>query len=228
MQPINTKGALAPIQVQIISNDHFFSAGLKAFSEECDDIEIAGMLPSLPPIELNLGSIVPEVFVISSSSLQFADRSLIRDLKSAFCDSKLIVISAREDSIFAERAFREGASGFFYREVTPADLFDGIRRVNRGELAVEAELAPVLLSRIFFSEQQASSKLQELSNREREVFELVGAGVGTRDIAKALHISVKTVETHQARIKKKLGLNKGKELVHVATQWLTSERIQNA
>jgi len=227
MQPKADDKKAALIKVQIISREEFYYAGIKAISNEYADVEIVGWRASVGMAILNDLECPPDVFILCSPSLQLSDRDTIRELKASFPGSKIIVISCRQDSIFAERVFREGASGFFLREVAPTALFDGVRRVVRGELAVEPELAPVLLSRIFLSASSSTSELSELSDREREVFELIGEGLCTRDIAGTLHISIKTVETHQARIKKKLHLNKVTELVHFATQWLTNERIQN-
>ena len=170
----------------------------------------------------------PDLIVFCPVDPQLGDRDAVKYFKLKQPDVKIIVLASQGDTVFAERALRDGAQGFLLKRSTEEELLDAAKRALQGELVVSPRLAHLLLSRVLHASSTSESVLADLSAREREVFELVGNGCCTREIAAALHISVKTVETHQSRIKKKLTLANSTELVHFATQWLTNLRIAEA
>jgi DNA-binding NarL/FixJ family response regulator len=126
------------------------------------------------------------------------------------------------ESLYAERALRAGALGYINKDQATDRIVEAIRQVLAGKVWLSAEMAERLLHRAVGSgkAEAASSPLEALSDRELEVFRLIGAGVKTADIAQRLHLSIKTVETYRDRIRQKLDLADGAALVHHATQWV--------
>jgi DNA-binding NarL/FixJ family response regulator len=126
-----------------------------------------------------------------------------------------------DEALFAERSLRAGAGGYVMKDAPASALLGALRRVLRGEMAVSEEIANKMLQTLVRGrERDRESTLSCLSDRELEVYELIGRGMRTRDIAEALHISVKTVEAHQASIKHKLGIDSTTTLRRDAAIWL--------
>ena len=133
--------------------------------------------------------------------------------------------SMHDEVLYAERALRAGAGGYIMKAESPANVLRAIREVLAGELYVSAHVATRLLSGLLFGGDAAieASGVGGLSDRELEVFEQLGRGRSTRDIAKRLGISVKTVETHRAHIKRKLHVKTATELLQYAVNWVAGK-----
>lgn len=145
---------------------------------------------------------------------------LIKELKSRFPGLPILVLSMHDESFYAERALRAGAKGYIMKQEATEKVVDAARRVLRGEIHLSEKTAARLLSQISTSgAEAAASPLKRLSNRELEIFGLIGSGYGTRQIAQRLSVSAKTVETHRQHIKEKLRLGSSAELVRHAIQW---------
>ena len=152
---------------------------------------------------------------------------LIRTLKAQEPHLLLLVLSQYDEPIYVERALRAGASGYIDKQQAANRLLEAIRTVLAGEIYLTRGMAAVLLSRGIGHAQSAGPRkeIEQLTNRELHVFSLIGAGIGTRAVAAALHVSVKTVETHRENIKHKLNLKGAAELVHAASQWASGQAI---
>jgi len=214
----------------LISEEPLFLAGLRSVvdsgNREWSFLEAENFSSS---VEVLRGSGVDlELIVYCVGEAHISEREAIRVLRDSCPQAKILVLAPEGDTVFAERSLREGAHGFLFKTVSPTDLLDGLRRLMRGELVVAPRLAYLLLTRVLQAPNHSELALGDLSVREKEVFELVGNGQCTREIAGLLHISVKTVETHQSRIKKKLNLANSTEFVHGATQWVTGLRLGRA
>jgi DNA-binding NarL/FixJ family response regulator len=132
-----------------------------------------------------------------------------------------------DESLYVERALRAGARGYIMKHEATDIMMNAIRRVLRGEIYVSDKMMTKLLGRLLpgDSPDTPTSILERLSNRELEVFRLIGEGHSTRHIAVVLHVSIKTVESHRAHIKEKLQLNDTTELVRYAMQWVDNGKI---
>lgn len=149
---------------------------------------------------------------------------LIKDLHSLKPDLPILVVSMHDEMIYAERALRAGARGYIMKQEGGEKFLLAIRQVLAGRVFVSEKMSARILEN--FSSGQAenpSSPVRCLSDREFEVFQLIGQGIGTRDIAGRLRLSVKTVEVHRASIKEKLNLATATELVHYAVRWLDAQ-----
>jgi DNA-binding NarL/FixJ family response regulator len=135
-------------------------------------------------------------------------------------------VSMHDESLYVERVLRAGARGYIMKHEATDTMMNAIRRVLRGEIYVSDTMLTKLLGRfVLDAPTTGTSTLERLSNRELEVFRLIGAGHSTRRIASVLHVSIKTVESHRAHIKEKLKLNDTGALVRYAMQWVDSGHI---
>jgi DNA-binding NarL/FixJ family response regulator len=129
-----------------------------------------------------------------------------------------------DENTYAERALRAGARGYVAKKEAPSVIIEAIRTVMKGELYLSGRISMRIIDRLFQGrETPAGSFAEILSDRELEIFHLIGGGMSTGDIAKKLNISVNTIESHRKKIKEKLGIQKGSELVKVAVQWVVSQ-----
>jgi DNA-binding NarL/FixJ family response regulator len=135
-------------------------------------------------------------------------------------DLRVLILSMHDERVYAMRALGEGAAGYVMKEAATENVLHAIRRVLNGDVYLSPQMEK--RSMLQFVGRRAGFKgapLEHLSKRELEVFELIGRGQRTRQIAEALHVSVKTIESHRQHIKEKLGLSDGHELVQHAIQW---------
>ncbi len=136
----------------------------------------------------------------------------------------ILVLSMHDESLYAQRALRAGAKGYIMKQEGAEKLITAIRTVCRGEVYVSEKMASRILGKLVGGQPAgAGTPLEQLSDRELEVFGLLGRGMGTRDIADKLCVSVKTIESHREHIKEKLKLKNANELVQHATQWVIQE-----
>jgi DNA-binding NarL/FixJ family response regulator len=145
---------------------------------------------------------------------------LIKQLKVLYPDLKTLVLSMHDENLYAERALRAGAGGYIMKQEDAQDLVAAIRVVMSGEIFITQAIASKMIGKMTGSSDAANtSPIERLSDRELEVFELLGRGLGTRQIAERLCISIKTVQAHREHIKGKLKIATAAELVRHATQW---------
>ena len=163
----------------------------------------------------------PDLAIVDLSSPGMNGLDLLKQLRVIVPDLPCLVVTAHSEALYAERALRAGARGFLNKDAPPSEVLTAIRSVLRGE----RYLSDTLRERLDQTEgdgQEPLSPLDILSDRELEVFEYFGRGYSTTKTAEALFISPKTVETHRANIKRKLGLERANEVIQRATLWVES------
>lgn len=149
---------------------------------------------------------------------------LIKDIQALKPGLPVLVVSMHDELLYAERVLRAGGRGYIMKQEGGKKFLQAIRQVLAGGIYVSEKMSARILEG--FSGRHtatAAAPVQRLSDREFEVFQLIGRGKGTRDIAELLHLSVKTVEVHRANLKKKLELKTAHDLVHYAIRWMTAE-----
>lgn len=138
---------------------------------------------------------------------------LIRDLRAQCPETRILVFSVHDERLYATRALHAGADGYLSKFVTSAELLHAVRRVLAGDIAISPGMAARLLHRFAgCAGKETPDAVEQLSDRELEVFGLVGQGFGPREIAQRLHLGIKTVESYKTRIKDKLGLENARQL----------------
>ena len=146
---------------------------------------------------------------------------LIKQVQAEKPDLPVLVLSMHDEQFYAERALRAGARGYIMKQEAIERVVEAVRKVLRGEIYVSQQVADKLLHKLVSGEgTPIGSPVERLSDRELEVFQLLGQGFGTRQVAEMLHLSVKTIESYRANIKDKLQLRNASELVQHAVQWV--------
>lgn len=145
---------------------------------------------------------------------------LIKEMQARYPRVKILVLSSCEEQLFAERAMRAGAMGYIHKRFALAKIVEAIEKILKGECFLSPELEQRLLSLgVSKRKQVTDDPVQQLSNRELEVFDLIGQGLKSKQIADRLQISVHTVDSHREKIRHKLGLKSGNELMQRAVVW---------
>ena len=191
------------------------------------DLEVCGETADVADALRLLAETGPDLAVVDISLKTGNGIDLIKRMKDRNDNVRILVWSMHAESLYAERALRAGAHGYVNKDQATDTMLQAIRRVLDGKVWLSEAMTERLLQRTIGGARDEStvSRTDVLSDRELEVFRLIGSGVKTADIAERLHLSVKTVETYRDRIRQKLELGDGTELTHVATQWvLENER----
>ncbi len=149
---------------------------------------------------------------------------LLKELKARHPKVPTLVLSMYDESVYAERCFRAGAQGFVNKHELDQTVLIAIRRVLAGKIYMSEKLQARLATRFVRGLAEVDSPLEALSDRQLEVFRLIGLGRTTRQIAEILHLSVKTIEAHREQIKHKLAIESGVELVRRSTRWVETGR----
>jgi DNA-binding NarL/FixJ family response regulator len=189
------------------------------------DLVVSGEARSAREALRALAEVQPDVVVVDLSLPRGHGLQLIKDIKTLQPILPVLVFTMHDESIFAERSLRAGARGYVMKQEPPERLLAAIRTVIRGEFFVSEKTTSSFLQT--FLQQPTGSQgktIARLSDRELEIFELIGQGVGTREIAEQFGRSIKTVETHRARIMQKLSVKSAAELVVRASRWVDSRR----
>lgn len=163
----------------------------------------------------------PDIAVIDITLKGSSGLELIKDLKAQAIDVPVLVLSMHDEALYAERAFRAGASGYITKTEDSEDVMTAIRQVLAGEVYASPRFTSQLLKNLKETgKPKQGSVLSQLTDRELEVFHLIGQGRTTQEIAMTLNLGSKTVDTYRTRIKEKLGLKNAAELHHRAVHWV--------
>lgn len=170
-----------------------------------------------------LKKVKPDLAIVDISLRGIDGIELTKLIRARFENIPVLVVSMHDESLYAERALRAGARGYIMKQEAIEKMMEAIRKVLRGELYVSERVSANIVKRFVDGKAEGVSSPEELlSDREMEVFQLIGQGFGTRQIADQLHVSVKTVETYRANIKEKLNLKNATELMKHAVHWIES------
>lgn len=210
----------------IIVDDHpLMRKGLALALDSEVDLSVVGQMNSAEEALEEVERLQPDLGIIDISLPGMSGMELVKHLQARMPEMHTLVVSRHDESLYAERAIRAGARGYIMKLEAGDVIVKAVRHVMEGGIYVSDEINERLLLSMASGgrERISQSPLEVLSDRELEVFELTGRGTGTRDIAERLHLSVKTVESYRARIKKKLNLESATELMQHAVQWVESE-----
>jgi DNA-binding NarL/FixJ family response regulator len=186
------------------------------------DLAVCGECESAPVALSSFAAAQPDLIIADINLKDSSGVELIKDLKKLRPDVPVLVLSMHDESLYAERAFRAGARGYVNKRETAQKMIEAIHRVLDGKLYVSEKTAEVLAGKTIHGGGLARSSIELLSDRELEVFDKLGQGVGTRQIAEEFHVSVKTIQAYCARIKEKLNLTSATELLREAVRWRDS------
>jgi DNA-binding NarL/FixJ family response regulator len=209
----------------LVVDDHpIVRQGLMLLINQEDDLAVCGVAEEMQSALRAIQTSKPDILIVDISLNGPDGLEVLKNIRITWPHLPVLILSMHDESIYAERALRAGANGYIMKQEATEKVLVALRRILSGEIYVSDRIANSMLRHYVrgghASEHSSDhSSVAELTDRELEVFRLIGEGHGTRQIAEALHLSVKTVESYQAHIKEKLSLRSARELVQHAVQW---------
>lgn len=188
-----------------------------------DDLTVCGEAETAPAALEAIGKLKPDAAVIDITLASGSGIELIKDIKRLCPKVAIIVLTMHDESLYAERALRAGARGYVMKRETTKKIIAAIRSVIEGKLYVSDEFKNSVAEKLFDGS-AGESAVGQLSDRELEVFRMLGQGIETRRISESLGLSMKTVQAYCGRIKEKLSLANATELLREAVRWWESNR----
>ncbi|HUA65074.1 MAG TPA: response regulator transcription factor [Alphaproteobacteria bacterium] len=209
----------------LIVDDHpMMRQGLAQLIGMEPDLAVCGEAESAGGALEAVGARKPDLVLADISLPGKNGLELIKDFQAIQPGLPVLVISMHDESLYAERVLRAGGRGYIMKQEGGKKLMQAIRQVLEGRIYVSEKISAGILENLSGSRARAKgAPMEKLTDRELEVFQLIGQGKGTRDIADTLHLSIKTVDVHRANIKGKLKLNSASELIRYAVRWAESQ-----
>ena len=210
----------------LIVDDHpIVRQGLAQLIDQEDDLHVCGQAEDAHEAMRAIRELSPDMVVVDISLKDTSGIELIKDIKVRCPDLPVLTLSMHDEGVYAERAMRAGARGYIMKQEATERVVTAIRRVLSGDVYVSEGMAAKMVSKLVAGPAQTGgSPVDRLSDRELEVFRLIGTGYGTREMAEKLHLSIKTIETYRAHIRDKLDLVDANELLRTAITWVNAER----
>jgi DNA-binding NarL/FixJ family response regulator len=210
----------------LVVDDHpIVRQGLALLINREPDLLVCGEAEEASGAMHVLASARPDVLIVDISLNGPDGLDLLKTIRTTHPTLPVLILSMHDETIYAERALRAGANGYIMKQEATEKVLVALRRILNGEIYVSDRIGNRMLKHyITGSGTLRNSSIADLSDRELEVFRLIGEGHGTRQIAEELHLSIKTVESYQAHIKEKLSLRSARELMQHAIQWNMNEK----
>ena len=206
--------------VYIIDDHPLLVQGLSDLINAQPDLEVVGTSGDWTVALKHLQKNEPSIVVLDITLENSNGVEVLKNLKVHFPGLKVLMLSMHDENLYAMRSLKAGAAGYIMKAEATEKVVTAIRKILSGEVYLSDSMAKKMMSQLVGRRKDTGgSPLEDLSDRELEVFQMIGEGLTTRQIAEKLHLSVKTVETHRAHIKEKLNLSNSTELVQHAIHW---------
>lgn len=213
------------IKVLLVDDHPILRKGLGQLINNETDMTVCGEAEDSPKAFELVGTLSPDVMVVDISLKGGNGIELIKNVKARYPDLPILVLSMHDESLYAERALRAGSLGYIMKEEAIEQVIVAIRRVINGDIFLSDKMKSRMLQQLATGGRAkgVSNPIENLTDRELEVFRMIGEGRSTRQIAGELHLSVRTVEAYREYIKGKLNLKNSTELVQHAFHWVHHE-----
>jgi DNA-binding NarL/FixJ family response regulator len=222
---MNQSSVATKKRVLVVDDHPIVRQGLALLINREADLVVCAEAEDAHKAMQSIASANPDILMVDISLNGPDGLDLLKDVRARYPDLPVLILSMHDESVYAERALRAGAQGYIMKQEATEKVLVALRRILSHEIYVSERIANRMLQRYIGNRGAGRpSSMADLTDRELEVFRLIGEGHSTRQIAEELHISVKTVESYQAHIKEKLSLRSARELVQHAIQWSISER----
>ncbi len=215
----------------VIVDDHpFVREGLKQLLAGQPDFSLTAEASSSAAAQEAINRAPPDVAVVDLALGADDGVELVRWIREHHPNVRVLVLSMQEEALYAERLLRLGVSGYVMKNVAGTDFLGALRKVARGQKHVSAAMGERLLNQVARGRSPGATEdpVSALTERELEVFKLIGAGISTREISQRLELSMKTVDAHRRHMREKLNLRTTSELIRYATQWVSSQGVGGA
>jgi DNA-binding NarL/FixJ family response regulator len=214
----------SPRRVFIVDDHPIVRQGLGELINHEPDLKVCGEAAGVEEARIRLSQTEPDVVIVDLSLRDSDGFELIKDIRAMYQQLPVLVLSMHDESVYAERLLSAGANGYIMKQAAADQLLVALRRVLGGGIYVSEHVGTSMIERFSaHGPRQSASPVERLSTRELQVLNLIGNGKATREIAEGLGLSVKTVESHRQRIKKKLNLTTSPQLVQFAVNWLSQQ-----
>jgi len=206
--------------VFVVDDHAVVRQGLMTLINQETDMFVCGEAEDGPSALRKLYKTRPDLAVVDISLTSMSGLDLIKSMKKTFPSMPILVFSMHEETTFAQRALRAGASGYMMKSEPSGALIQALRRLLTGKVYLSEKMTEQMLHHVVRGKDEADDLVKSLSDREFDVFQLIGRGLGTRHIAQRLNLSVKTIDSVRESIKHKLGLKSASELVPYAIEYV--------
>jgi DNA-binding NarL/FixJ family response regulator len=207
-------------RVLLVDDHPIVRQGLALLIDRENDLSVCGEAEGAHSAFHAVATLRPDIVVLDISLSGPDGLDVLKEIRARTIHLPVLILSMHDESIYAERAMRAGANGYIMKQEATEKVLIAIRRILQGEVYLSDRLINSMLRQYVRGTAPAqASPLVNLTDRELEVFRLIGEGHGTRQIADQLHVSVKTIESYQAHIKDKLALKNARELLQHAIEW---------
>ena len=218
---LKTSSRPRPLRIVIVDDHPIVRKGLTELINHQSDMTVCGESDTAAGGLDRIRANHPDVAIVDLSLGMDSGLQLVKTLDASLPGVRVLILSMHDETLHAERALAAGARGYVMKHEAMQHVLNAIRCVARGKTYVSPQMSERIVARVTVrgGSRHERAPLERLTDREREVFALIGRGLGTRGIADQLNLSVKTIETHQARIKEKLGCANARELTLAAAAW---------
>jgi DNA-binding NarL/FixJ family response regulator len=213
-------------QVLLIDDHAIVRDGLTALINKEQDMHVCGTAHDAFSALNILSVIKPEIVIVDLSLASASGLDVIVSIKALYTDVRIIVFSMHDELVFAERCIKAGASGYIMKNDEPRELINAIRKILSGKIYLSEKMTEYVLNKAMqVKDTQYTDIIETLSDREFQVFQFIGQGHPSKQIAANLNLGIKTIETYREKLKHKLGLANALDLTQYAIKWVNSHNI---
>src|ERR1022692_3375177 len=210
-------------RVLIVDDHPIVRQGLRRVMENEDDLTVCGEAETARDARSAIKELNPDVVIADISLKQGDGIELVREVRAHYPNLPILVLSMHDETIYAERMLSAGANGYIMKQAASDQFLIALRRVLDGNIYVSEAVGNNMIQKFATGGSYTSANpIDRLSNRELQILHMIGKGMSTRETAHALNLSIKTVESHRQRVKRKLNLSTGAQLVQYAVNWFAS------
>lgn len=210
------------IKIFLVDDHPIIRQGIRQVVEREDDFNVVGEAANASDAIKEINKLKPDIAIVDimlDGSINGIE--LVKSIRERFPEIYSIILSMHDESLYAERAIRAGARGYIMKEVAPRSIVDAIRTVLSGELYISENQSKKIIDKLMHGSADTEGlSLDSLSDREFEIFQLLGNGFSTKEIAQKLNLSIYTVESHKRNIKTKMKLKNSSDVIKHAIQWV--------
>lgn len=205
-------------RIYIVDDHVLVREGLRSLIGQQPDLEVVGEAGAAAEALAGMAQLSPDLVLLDLSLQAGSGLDLIKDSVIRFPKLPIVVVSMHDEMIYAERTIRAGARGYVMKSESSHQVIDAIRRVLNGKIFISDHVMAAIATKLG-KPKRAATPVEALSDRELQVFEAIGQGLSTSDIAERMNLSVKTVQVYFARAKEKFGVTSARELLREAYRW---------
>lgn len=211
------------IKIMIVEDHPLMRQGIKKMIEKEEDLLVTGEADNINEAIKILANEEHDVAIVDITlEGELSGIDLIKNINKRKIKTKILVLSMHSETLYIERAMKAGANGYITKNEAPQILIEAIRSVNSGETYISSKISGKMINKLLQKEAESDSiNVDKMSNREIEIFELIGRGCKTGEIAKKLNLSTNTIESHRKNIIEKLNFENGNDLVKNAIHWVS-------